>query len=224
MKNPFEAFRNFGKEDLSQTNYLHNKTSRTSDITPLISLFERFSPRKNQTLGLLLSHKSIERLYKEIADTVAGHNFTASMTEDFCYFLCTERLHGSADSVLGGLLLSAIINTSPRELFFLEFPHPNKLLHFIGYRLAEKKKLEIDGNAGDFLGTNLSGGTIIVNGNIRDWAALGMGRGKIQINGSCGRFACEWMRSGSFLVTGKIESVGISAKGTVVEYYKESNT
>ena len=221
MKNPFEAFRDYFEDHPSKTSISKTGREQESNILPILPFFEKIREESTPLAAIVLNNTVIEGLYKKIIKLVENYAFSASQIEDFTYKLCLELIKAPFDSIKGGIFISALINTSPGKLFFLEIPDSNHLVHFLGYQLPEGKTIEIDGNTGDFLGMNLSGGTISVSGNVRDWAGTGMKGGRIVINGSCGRFACEWMRGGNFLVTGKIESLGKVIKGEIREHWRE---
>ncbi len=220
IKNPFEKFREYSGELHGRPGATLRKRHERQNISTGISLFKTLCRHRLSVHGILVSEESIEALYREVEKITKEHVFSSGIIEDIAYEIGNEHIKNPLDSVIGGIFLSSLINNSSGNLFFLEIPAPQCILHFLGYRLPDGKTLNIDGNIGDFMGMNLSGGHISINGNVRDWAALGMKKGKITVNGSCGRFACEWMRDGEFLVAGKIESTGKILKGTVREHDK----
>ncbi len=218
MKNPFEAFREFSRESFRSRGSMRAGSYQKVDLSGVVQVFDSFVQKSLPAHGTIITDKIVEALYGKVVGLTGKLNLSAGAIEDFCHTVCVSRINSPSDAVIGGLFVSALINSNDKELFFLEFPNSGHLLHFVGYRLPEGKTINIDGNVGDFLGMNLSGGTISVSGNVRNWAALGMKGGKIIINGMCGRFACEWMRGGRFLVSGRIESKGKVLAGIVQEH------
>ena len=222
MKNPFRTFSGYTNHTSATIRETGKEKSHDPDFSLAMSLFEKVSDDYLSDLGIIVNSSIIQNIYEKLVRVFEHHEFSSNIIEDLGYTLCLESIKSPGDSIKVGLFLSALINTSRKNLFFLEIPSSDNLLHFLGYSLKDGKTLEIDGDVGDFLGCNLSGGSINVNGNVRDWAAMGMRDGRILVNGSCGRFACEWMRNGTFLVSGKIESKGKIVKGNIKEYYKPS--
>jgi formylmethanofuran dehydrogenase subunit C len=105
-------------------------------------------------------------------------------------------------------------------------------LTHIGHNMSTGK-IEVRGDAGDFLGQNMRGGHIIVNGNSGDWSAAGLNGGLIEINGNTGDYLganfsgqVHGMNEGTVIVSGnagnrageRMRRGMIVIKGQVGEY------
>lgn len=82
-------------------------------------------------------------------------------------------------------------------------------LDYLGHRLGQGYRLEIEGDSGFYTAANLSGGHVIANGNTSDYSACSMSAGLFEINGNCGDYLGSaesgekrGMSGGSVLVRG----------------------
>jgi len=91
----------------------------------------------------------------------------------------------------------------------------------IGRKLVVGKSIHVEGNAGDWLGSAVSGGEIQVEGNAGDFTGDNMSGGEIYIKGSAGSFAGYRMSGGTLRIDGDVVSFDESAftpdnKGTII--------
>jgi formylmethanofuran dehydrogenase subunit C len=114
-----------------------------------------------------------------------------------------------------GLFLSALVELGNETDYVLHTRH----LHYeggnlesIGYR--NRKNLVINGDAGDGLGSFMSGGSIILRGDAGGYAGLQMGGGRIIIEGSAGEGTGTKMKDGSIIIRGDAgEYIGNEMEG-----------
>jgi len=100
-----------------------------------------------------------------------------------------------------GWYLSALINES-RDKDFKIFTNCSKTTHNIGYK--NTKNIDVNGNAGNWVGGYMEGGEITVNGNVGDWIGNEMKDGKITINGNVGRWVGWGMKDGKITINGNV--------------------
>jgi len=99
-----------------------------------------------------------------------------------------------------GCYLSALINESRDKDFKIITNYLTKTINDIGYKNA--KNIDVNGNAGNWVGLGMKNGKITVNGN----AGYGVGHimkdGKITINGNAGWGVGSRMKNGEITVNG----------------------
>lgn len=83
-------------------------------------------------------------------------------------------------------------------------------LHGIGAGMTSGR-IDVDGDAGDYLGLGQRGGHITVHGNVGNFAACGLRNGRIDIHGNCGDYAgaprtgeMQGMRGGILCIHGNV--------------------
>ncbi len=65
----------------------------------------------------------------------------------------------------------------------------HKKMDYIGSKLQAKNKIKVEGDCGHYVGAQLAGGKLKVNGNTLDYTACSMKQGTIKISGNCGHYA-----------------------------------
>ena len=123
-----------------------------------------------------------------------------------------------------GWYLSALINSSRDKDFKIITNYLSKTIHHIGYE--NTKNIDVNGNAGDYVGDrmkdgkitvngnagwgvgwNMEGGKITVNGNARWGVGEGMKNGEITVNGNAGDWVGNGMKRGEIHLNGDYESL-----------------
>jgi len=99
-----------------------------------------------------------------------------------------------------GCYLSALINGSDDKDFKIFTNYLSKTIDWIGYENA--KNIDVNGNAGDRVGSDMKKGKITVNGNAGDEVGCGMEDGKITINGNAGYWVGDGMVDGKITING----------------------
>ena len=99
-----------------------------------------------------------------------------------------------------GCYLSALINSSDDKDFKIFTNYLSKTIHDIGYE--NTKNIDVNGNAGDRVGSDMKKGKITVNGNAGDEVGCGMEDGKITINGNAGYWVGDGMVDGKITING----------------------
>jgi hypothetical protein len=161
-----------------------------------------------KNLAWLVEHDRLLEVYAAIVGRIGGMKYNGYDIEAFCAKL--DSATGIRLMIPGplGLYLSALINFSQETQLTFKLSDYQRLFHFLGYRLPEKKTLILDGDAGDFTGSGLCGGLLIVNGAVGNWCGAGMLSGEIRVQQNAGRNTGAWMHGGTIRVNGNIESTG----------------
>jgi len=109
-----------------------------------------------------------------------------------------------------GIYLSRAINELKEEEVYLRTREPFN--YFCSY--LQNKKINIEGNLGNFFAHNLKGGFAEVNGNIGLFGGNNMQKGKVYIYGDAGHFLGGGMVGGEIHCFGNIgECPGYKRKG-----------
>lgn len=131
-----------------------------------------------------------------------------------------------------GLFLSALMNNSKDSEFVIHTAHLGRI-DCLGHR--NTKNIIVDGDIGDWVGNEMEGGTITVNGNAGNHVGSGMGDfkrdlqgdaygtgikiegGAILIEGHAGSCVGSHMRDGSIIVKGDVlHECGWDMKGGTI--------
>ena len=64
----------------------------------------------------------------------------------------------------------------------------NNKMDYIGSKLQTKHKIKVEGDCGHYVGAELAGGKLKVNGNTLDYTACSMKKGTIKVSGNCGHY------------------------------------
>ena len=99
----------------------------------------------------------------------------------------------------------------------VHFNNTTAQLNFIGHQMT-KGTIVVNGDCGDFLGANMQGGTIIVKGNVKDRLGDQMRRGLILVDGNAADYCASRMIAGTIGVYGTAGThVGFAMKrGTIL--------
>ncbi|MFH0860816.1 MAG: hypothetical protein V1921_06410 [Candidatus Altiarchaeota archaeon] len=101
-----------------------------------------------------------------------------------------------------GLLVSALINSSPHDNFTVKTEIP---LCYLGYRLKEGKKITVESKVDESVGRENMGGHIHVKKNAGWYAGADMRTGLLEIDGDAGRATGARMKGGELHVKGDTE-------------------
>ncbi|MFH0860799.1 MAG: hypothetical protein V1921_06325 [Candidatus Altiarchaeota archaeon] len=112
-----------------------------------------------------------------------------------------------------GLYMTALMRNSSRKKFRLAAKVP---LHFLGYHMEEDKDVTVDGDVGDWVGSNMAAGRITVNGRAGDSLGALMEGGSIHVRGDAGMDVGRGARSGTIDVDGVIGGVAHDVRGAKV--------
>ena len=99
-----------------------------------------------------------------------------------------------------GFYLSALINGSKDKDFKIITNYLRKTINFIGYENA--KNIDVNGNAGDWVGYEMKRGEITIDGNAGWGVGYEMKRGEITVNGNAGNWVGDRMKRGEITVNG----------------------
>ena len=102
-----------------------------------------------------------------------------------------------------GFYLSALINKSKDKDFKIITNCLTKTINFIGYENA--KDIDINRNAGVYVGYRMDGGKITINGNAGYGAGENMKDGEITVKGNVGYWVGRCMKNGEITVNGNAE-------------------
>lgn len=84
-------------------------------------------------------------------------------------------------------MVSSIFDVTGSNTQFIRFEKPEGKLDFVGKGMR-KGLIEVNGNAGSYLGQDLGGGKIMVRGSVQAYAAVGQRAGTITVQGDAGDF------------------------------------
>ena len=99
-----------------------------------------------------------------------------------------------------GCYLSALINSSKDKDFKIITNYLSRTIDNIGYENA--KNIDVNGNAGWWVGERMKNGKITIKGNAGDWVGWNMKNGKITIKGNAGDGVGDRMKNGKITVNG----------------------
>jgi len=111
-----------------------------------------------------------------------------------------------------GCYLSALINKSKDKDFKIFTDYLSKTINFIGYE--NRKNIDVNGNAGNWVGGEMKNGEITVNGNAEGGVGFEMKDGEITVNGNAGNWVGDRMNGGKITINGNAEyGVGTYMEG-----------
>jgi len=111
-----------------------------------------------------------------------------------------------------GYYLSALINGSKEQDFKIITNYLSKTIYEIGYE--NTKNIDVNGNAGNWVGYEMKDGEITVNGNAGRWVGDRMKGGKITVNGNAEDDVGWQMKRGKITINGNAgEAVGWYMEG-----------
>jgi hypothetical protein len=207
LKNPFLEFH---PRRYSQNKLQAKRIVKANDgiVDMMLAGYLTMLETEMDNLAWLIEHDRIIKIYEAIACRISAMRIHSDDIEAFC-----TRLDGTEGICLMipgplGLYLSALINHSQEKQVKVKLNDYQRIFHFLGYRLPEKKTLLLDGDTGDFTGSGLCGGLLIVNGTVGNWCGAGMLSGEIRVRQNAGQHTGAWMHGGTIRVDGRIESTG----------------
>ena len=212
MKNPFIEFHpdRFKKQEHHAE---HIITVKEDVIGQLTESYLQILEDEIDNLAWMVEHHRIVNVYEKILDDIQYLEYTFYDIEAFCAQMDNaERLQLMVPGP-AGLYISALINNSKDGQFVLRLLDYRYNFHFLGYRLPEGMTLILEGNAGDFIGAALNGGSLVVNGSVGGWCGAGMLGGDIHVRQNAGEQTGEWMHGGVIRVNGSIGSIGETRYG-----------
>jgi hypothetical protein len=151
------------------------------------------------------------KMYSKMLERLKLLQYSAKDIEDFSVVLA--QFQGEmAFSNNAGLFLSALINNCKEEEFVIHTTPLDESITCIGY--GNRKKIIVEGDAGDVVGQEMESGCIIVNGNAGYTAGHSMRGGSIIVNGDVDDTIGYDMSGGSIVVNGNAEDeVGHEMRG-----------
>lgn len=140
-----------------------------------------------------------------------------------CRKLIPDTLQGLSVKEINQLSLTSnttvadVFDTSGTDLNNIIFDGATSQLNYIGYKM-KLGAIAVQGNAGDFLGAEMQGGTLTCSGNVGERAADKMRRGIILIDGNTGAYCCSRMIAGTVGIYGDVgEHLGYALRrGTIL--------
>jgi formylmethanofuran dehydrogenase subunit C len=142
------------------------------------------------------------KTYEHALETVKPLEYSASDVESFSIMLA-EFQNEKDFTIRAGLFLSALINQGKDRDYVIRTAHLEVPLDYICYQ--NTKNITVKGDAGDWCGGDMKGGSITVNGNAGARVGGYMKDGAITVKGNSGAIAGERMEGGSITVNGDTE-------------------
>jgi hypothetical protein len=138
-------------------------------------------------------------VYEEASGLAKKLVYSAKDIEDFCIVLASFQdeegfLHKA------GIFLSALINNSAEPEFTIHTAHLAVPIHYLGF--YNKKKITIEGDAGNSLGYRMEDGYLTINGGAGHAVGQEMEGGSLTITGDAGYSVGLEMRNGTIIVDG----------------------
>ena len=153
----------------------------------------------DQDIGRL--HSALSRLLKRIE---YSHKDVEKFSLMLADFPLEEDMPGEA-----GLFLSALINNG-KDSDYVVHAEPFGQIDILGFR--NRKSITLKGNGGVWIGTEMKGGKLIVEGDVDDEIGGGMRGGKILVKGNSGS-AGDHMKGGEIMIEGNAGAVGNFMEG-----------
>ncbi|NYZ74439.1 hypothetical protein H0O00_04820 [Candidatus Micrarchaeota archaeon] len=144
------------------------------------------------------TYTTFEDNRKLAAGLAAQLGYTAADVERFSVAL-VEFQDMRDFSRKAGMFLSVLINEGKDSDYTVQTAHLEKP-NDVGSE--NTKNITVNGNAGDYTGHNMKGGTITVNGNAGNYLGYEMGNGSITVNGNAGDEIGRVMSGGTITVNG----------------------
>ena len=216
MFNPYEDFKDF----LSKVKNLPlDRLAAKHDeiMAEMAAGYGKLVEQELKSLVWFVEHNRVIEAYKSATEVIKTLNYDAHSIEDFCYVLDSGFDIPYLISGPAGIYIAALCNHVHDEKIVLRLGEMERTLHFLGYRLPYGKSLRIEGDAGNFTGSALQGGEIIVTGSSGDWTGAGMTEGKITVRENSGRNTGEWMQGGEIWVDSRIRGLGRISSGQIYQ-------
>ncbi|MGQ4810499.1 hypothetical protein NKDENANG_03970 [Candidatus Entotheonellaceae bacterium PAL068K] len=216
MVNPFQEFRTY-KTAPRQLPLDRILAQRDQILQRLKESHQALVEAESKRLVWIVEQGALSRAYATAVDTLQGIDFSAEDLEDVCLDLDADRETTTPLGAPSGLFIAAMCNRVQTNDIRLNLHVFTRRWPFLGYRLGPGKRLQLDGNTGDFVGALLEGGEVFVSGNAANYAGIGMKDGLLHIRHSTGKHTGEGMRGGLLRVNGQIGSLGKVKQGAIYE-------
>ena len=212
MINPFSDFENFAPADreIPLDRILKVKDNTMDQIS---AGYLKIMEDEVKDLVWLVEHSRVVKAYSAALDIIKNLEYGTDDIEDFCQELDRGERLPYLISGPAGIYVSALCNTVKEDNIRLRLYELKRSFHFLGYRLPEGKTLELQGSAGDFTGTGLCGGKLVVEGSAGNWTGAGAMKGTLFVKDDTGQNTGEWMKGGEIHVGGHIVGLGKSISG-----------
>lgn len=181
----------------------------------IIEGYTRCLQTDGQNLVSKLEEGEIIEAYSVAEQTLRALDYDVDDIEEFCMELDKGDGGRISRSISGltGIYLSALFNNLKDEKIHLSLRGIKQKIDFLGYRLPKGKILKLEGDVGSFVGAELCGGDLFVEGSAENRAGAAMGSGRLFISHQAGLHTGEWKRGGEIHVEGAIGSLGTHLNG-----------
>ena len=212
MINPFEDFKEYPyqKREIPLDRIVRAKERVMEQI---VEGYLKLVDEEVKDLVWLVEHSRILKAYSSALQIIQGFEYDIDDIEELCLEIDKGRRIPYLVSGPAGVYLSALCNNAKEESIHLRLSEFKRTFHFLGYRLPEGKTLELEGDMGDFIGSGLAGGKLIVKGSTRNWTGAGMMKGELFVKQHTGQNTGEWMRGGEIHIDGRIQGLGKTILG-----------
>lgn len=215
-RNPFEEFKTLHvSEKEIPLDRIVQCTEETMDH--IRRGYEKLLEEEAKELVWMVQYNTIIKAYEVAERYVKEIDYAAEDIEDFCFALENTQKIPYLIPGPAGLYISALCNYAHEEEIVLKLSELKTEINLIGFRLSKRKRLVIQGDAGDFTGIGLEGGDLVVEGNAKNWTGAGMRNGKILVKKNIGLHTGEWMMGGEIYVGGRVRGLGNIVDGKVYE-------
>lgn len=216
MLNPFQDFRSYSatRPALPLDGIL---AKRDQVLQRLLLSYQALIEAESKQLIWIVEQGALARAYTTAVASLKGIDFTVEDLEDMCLELDAGDGVATPMGAPSGLFIAAMCNCVPADEIALNLRLFRRRWPFLGYRLPRRRRLYLDGDAGDFVGALLEGGEVVVTGNAGNYAGIGMRAGTLQIGYSTGKHTGEGMRGGTLRVGGRIGALGRVKQGVIYE-------
>jgi hypothetical protein len=212
MINPFEDFKEYPyqKKEIPLDRIVRAKERVMEQI---VEGYLKLVDEEVKDLVWLVEHSRILKAYSSALQIIQGFDYDIDDIEELCLEIDKGGRIPYLVSGPAGVYLSALCNNAKEEHIHLRLSEFKRTFHFLGYRLPEGKTLELEGDVGDFIGSGLAGGKLIVKGSTRNWTGAGMMKGELFVKQHTGQNTGEWMRGGEIHIDGRIQGLGKTILG-----------
>lgn len=216
MVNPFQEFRAYAtpQREIPLDRIL---VRRDEVLQRLLTGYRALVEEESKQLVWVVERGALARAYTTAVETLQGIDFTVDDLEDVCLELDAVDGVSTPLGAPSGLFIAAMCNQVEARDIRLNLRVLTRRWPFLGYRLPGGRRLQLDGDVGDFVGALLEGGEVMVAGNAGDYAGIGMTSGLLHVRHSTGQHTGEGMRGGTMRVNGQIGRLGRVKQGLIYE-------
>ena len=163
MKNPFQDFRSvpYQKREIPLDRIVREK-EETLEL--LVQGYLQLVEEEVRDLVWLVEESKVEKAYNAAIKRIDGSQYDADDIDEFCALLDSSNKLPYLISGPAGIYISALVNRAQEDHIVLSPKDYERSFHFLGYKLPEGKTLVLQGDVGDFTGSGLFGGSLIVEG------------------------------------------------------------